>query len=179
MAALAPDDMIGRLTMRPLKALCAAHGVDHGLAGKNKPVLVDRLIKIRKVTVGECEPHLSDGGIQKPAGVSKRTGVARAAATKKERLESYFAGGGTGLTCSKCSQSLRKVVELKARYGNHTFISVSCGRFPHCKQCHKLNDVYLDYKRMLCPRLVFEAHALRGIEGASRDACKSALPRIR
>lgn len=173
MDALAPNDMIKRLTMRPLKALCAAHGVDHGLAGKNKPELVDRLIKIRKVTTGECQPHLSDTSFAKPSGVSKRTGAARAAATKKERLESYFAGGGTSLTCSKCSHPLRQVVELKARHGSHTFMSVSCGRFPHCKQSHKLNDVYLDYKRMLCPRLVFEAHALRGIEGAGRDVCKS------
>ena len=115
MDALASDDLIKRLTMRPLKALCAAHGVDHGLAGKNKPELVNRLIKIRKVTVGECQPHLSDGGVQKGSGVSKRAGAARAAATKKERLENYFADGGTGLKCSKCSQPLKKVVELKAR----------------------------------------------------------------
>lgn len=170
--ALADHSLLQKLTVRPLKALCSAHGVDHGLTGKKKEVLVDRLLKLRKVTVRDCEAHMpgAAGLRRQPAGVSKRTATAKLNVTKREKLEQYFANGGRGLKCSRCEKPLTTVREIKAQYGSHTFMSVSCGRFPQCKQNHKLNDAYLDYCRLLCPRLVFEAHSLRGILDATHDA---------
>lgn len=169
---LADHDLLQKLTMRPLRALCSSHGVDHGLAGKPKAVLVNRLLKLRQLTRREIEPHLpgAAGLGRRTAGVSKTAGVAKSNATKREKLEQYFAGGGRALKCSRCSQPLRTIRELKAPHGSHTFISVSCGRYPQCKANHKLNDAYLDYCRLQCPRLVFEAHSLRGILEASHDA---------
>ena len=43
-------------------------------------------------------------------------------------------------------------------------------RIPKCKRTHKLQDVYLQLRRLLCPRLVLEAHSLRGIAGARHNA---------
>ena len=168
---LADETLLKRLTMRPLKALCSSHGVDHGLAGKKKEILVDRLLKLRKVTIRECNAHLPGAGVGKqPAGVSKRTSTAKANATKREKLEQYFVGGGRSLKCFKCKRPLTTIKELRAPHGNHMFISVSCGHYPACRQTHKLSDVYLDYRRLLCPRLVFEARSLQGILDATHTA---------
>ena len=169
---LASEELLKKLTMRPLKALCSAHSVDHGLTGKKKEVVVDRLLKLRKVTVREVTPHLpgAAGALRPQAGVSKRASVAKATTTKVGKLRQYFSGGGRELKCSNCSERLCEVRELTAPHSNHKFMSVSCGRYPRCKRSHKLNDVYLEFRRLLCPRLVMEAHSLRAIDGAKHNA---------
>ncbi|KOO53191.1 snf2 DNA repair protein, partial [Chrysochromulina tobinii] len=45
---LASADQLSSLTIKPLKALCAAHGIDHGLSGKKKSEHVQRLLTIKK-----------------------------------------------------------------------------------------------------------------------------------
>ena len=150
---LASQSLLSRLTMRPLKALCATHGVDHGLAGKRKDVLVDRLQKIRKVTVGECEALLPTAAANRPAGgAGKGAGRAKADATMRTRLEAYFASGGDELKCSACRRPLSRVQELRPPHGHGVFLNVACGFFPQCKRTHKLREVYLLYKRLLSPR---------------------------
>ena len=46
--ALASEELLKKLTMRPLKALCSAHSVDHGLTGvemlPNTPDAVARAV---------------------------------------------------------------------------------------------------------------------------------------
>ena len=57
MSELASADQLSSLTIKPLKALCAAHGIDHGLSGKKKSEHVQRLLTIKKVTAAECQRH--------------------------------------------------------------------------------------------------------------------------
>ena len=168
---LAPEALLTKLTLHPLKALLAAHGADQGIANKCKKDLVDRLFKIRKVTVHECEAHLPGRAADQPkTGASRKAAQAKSSATKASKLEQYFAGGGRDLKCSSCTQPLTRVKALHAAHGHHTFWTVSCGRWPTCKKTHHLNDVYINYRRLLEPRLVFEAHSLRGVLGAAQDA---------
>eukprot|EP00966_Prymnesium_polylepis_P283566 6551525-Prymnesium_polylepis.1 len=98
-AALADEALLKRRTMRPLKALCSAHEVDHGLAGKKKEVLIDRLLKLRKVTAKEVEPHLPGGAAaaRPSAGVSKRAATAKSNETMISKLQHYFDHGGRDL----------------------------------------------------------------------------------
>jgi hypothetical protein len=169
-APLASEALLSRLTLRPLKALCTAYGVDHALSGKKKEAVVARLLTLRKVTSAEAEAHLSGNGSTAPSRSRGGQGAAKAAATRRAKLEAYFASGGAGLPCTGCGQPLREVREMQARHASHTFTSVSCGGYPRCKRTHKLSDVYVSYCRLQCPRVLFEAHCLRGLLGATVDA---------
>jgi len=52
-AMLASADQLSSLTIKPLKALCAANGIDHGLSGKKTSEHVLRLLSIKMVTAAD------------------------------------------------------------------------------------------------------------------------------
>ena len=167
MTTLATANDLNKLTLGPLRALCVTHGVDYGLSGKPKPEVITRLLTIRKVTSTDLQRYLAQ-----PASPAKKRGgggAAKRRATMMDALEHYFSAGGKDLLCKGCDRPLSRVQEMNARY-NGTFVKVSCGRYPNCKAYFKLDAAYGELCRQRCPRLLFEAHSLRGINGATHDA---------
>ena len=80
-ACLATAEELTKLTRNPLETLCARFAVDHGLSGKPKGTLVQRLVALKQVTVA----HVAEVSVAAQAAVRS---PARAAAAPRPRKQS-------------------------------------------------------------------------------------------
>ena len=161
-ACLATAEELTRLTRNPLETLCARFAVDHGLSGKPKGTLVQRLVALKQVTVAHVAEVsvAAQAAVRSPAAAPrprKQSSTQAATETKRRKLEEYIAReqGSSELRCEGCGYPLvhiwsfgdcRGATQMHAGQRNWLYNEprVSCNRRSFgCNQKAKLSDVCL------------------------------------
>ena len=170
-ACLATAEQLAKLTRNPLETLCARFAVDHGLSGKPKGTLVQRLVALKQVTVAHVAEVsvAAQAAVRSPARAAaaprprKQSSTQAATETKRRKLEEYIAReqGRSELRCEGCGHPLVHIWSFEDQQwggaarsptplhaGQRNWLNseprVSCNRRSFgCHQKAKLNEVHL------------------------------------
>ena len=127
-ARLATAEELTKLTRKPLETLCARFTVDHGLSGKPKSTLVQRLVALKQVSVAHVSEVNSAVPVGRQASASspsaaprKQSSTQAATDTKRKKLEEYISRvkERSELRCEDCDYPLVHIFSYE-NGRNHT-----------------------------------------------------------